>query len=178
MIKRANRLGALASFMLAGCQAGGSALPPLDTVSQVELQRFMGDWFVIASIPTYPEKHAYNAVESYSLEDDGSIGVIFTFRDRGFNGESKRYTPRGFVTEHPSNAIWQMQFLWPFKADYRISYLSADYAQTIVSRTRRDYVWIMARTPSIPDADYQHLLGVVASQGYDTAAVRKVPQQW
>jgi apolipoprotein D and lipocalin family protein len=71
-----------------------------------------------------------------------------------------------------------MQFLWPFKSDYRIAWLDADYSQTVIARERRDYVWIMARTPEIPDADYQRLLAFVAAQGYDPSRVQKVPQRW
>ena len=71
-----------------------------------------------------------------------------------------------------------MQFIWPIKTDYRITYLAPDYSQTIISRKQRDYVWIMARTPSIPDADYQRLANLVRDQGYDITCLQKVPQQW
>jgi apolipoprotein D and lipocalin family protein len=64
------------------------------------------------------------------------------------------------------------------KADYRIAYVSPDYGQTVIARVARDYVWIMARTPSIPDADYERLLQFVAAQGYDVSLLRKVPQRW
>ena len=71
-----------------------------------------------------------------------------------------------------------MQFIWPVKADYRVVYIKDDYSQTIIGRQKRDYVWIMARTPQIPDADYQHLTQVVANLGYDISKLNKVPQQW
>jgi apolipoprotein D and lipocalin family protein len=138
----------------------------------------MGDWYVIASIPTYIERDAYNAVESYRLAPDGTIETTFTFKEGGFDGEPRRYTPRGFVLDHESNAVWGMRFVWPVKADYRIAYVSPDYGQTVIARVARDYVWIMARTPSIPDADYERLLQFVAAQGYDVSLLRKVPQRW
>ena len=56
-------------------------------------------------------------------------------------------TPVGTVVDTRSNAIWTMRFIWPFEADYRIAYLSPDYSQVIIGREKRDYVWIMARTP-------------------------------
>ena len=77
-----------------------------------------------------------------------------------------------------SNALWGMQFVWPIKADYRIVYLDAGYTQTVIAREQRDYVWIMARTPVITEADYRRLLDRVAAQGYDINKVRRVPQQW
>lgn len=160
---------------LTACASQQEELPPVDFV---DLDRFMGDWYVIANIPTFLEKNAHNAVESYARNDDGTIDTTFVFRKGGFDGKRKEYNPKGFVTDHPSNAIWGMRFIWPIKADYRIAYLSSDYSQTVIGRNKRDYVWIMARTPQIPDADYAAIIRRVAEMGYDTAEIRKVPQQW
>lgn len=82
------------------------------------------------------------------------------------------------MLDRNSNAIWGMRFIWPFKADYRIVYLDSDYTQTIIGREDRDYVWIMARTPSIPEADYQRLLELLKREGYEISKINKVPQQW
>ncbi len=166
----------LCGLLLAGC--GAPARPPIALAEKVDLQRFMGDWFVIASIPTFIEKGAHNAVESYRLAPDGSIEVTFTFRAGGFDGEQKRYAPRGFVVDAASNAVWGMQFIWPLQTDYRIVHLSADYSRTVIGREKRDYAWIMSRTPQISEGEYQELLGLLRAQGYDTALVRKVPQRW
>lgn len=158
------------AVMLQGCQS----LPPIETVDQVELQRFMGKWYVIANIPTFIEKDAYNAVESYRLADDGTIATTFTFNKGSFDGPLKTYTPRGFIKDVSSNAVWGMQFIWPFKAEYRIVFLNDDYTQTVIGRTKRDYVWIMARTPDIPEDDFGKILGFLKTQGYDTAKIQRV----
>ena len=150
----------------------------METVSYVDLERFMGDWYVIANIPTFLEKGAHNAVETYELNDDGTIATTFVFRADGFDGEEKRYNPKGFVKDTETNALWGMRFIWPIKADYRIVYLDEDYSQTIIGRQKRDFVWIMAREPEISEADYAMLLGVVESLGYDTSKVERVPQKW
>jgi len=159
---------------LAGCVSTA----PMPTVAHVDLQRFMGDWYVIANIPTFIEKEAHNAVESYQLEADGTIATTFTFRAGGFDGEQKRYNPRGFVTDRTTNALWGMQFIWPIKADYRIVWLADDYSITLIAREQRDYLWIMARAPSIPREDYERIVKFAGALGYDTTAIRKVPQQW
>ena len=164
--------GLLGSFL--GC----SSPPPIQTASEVDLERFMGDWYVIANIPTFIETEAFNAVESYRLNDDGTIATTFTFRQGGFEGQQKIYRPTGFVVDQESNAVWDMQFLWPFKADYRIVFVNPDYSQTIIGRLKRDYVWIMARTPRLPEEDYQHLLKIIADQGYDLSKIQRVPQRW
>lgn len=152
--------------------------PPLRLARQVDLQRFMGDWYVIASIPTFIEEGAHNAVESYRLAGDGTIATTFTFREGGFEGEKKTYTPTGFVRDTKSNAVWGMQFVWPIEADYRIVHVAPDYSTTVIGREKRDYAWIMARKPAIPEAEYRRLLGLLADQGYDISKVRKVPQRW
>jgi apolipoprotein D and lipocalin family protein len=169
-------LAVLAAVFLAACQS--PPLAPLATVPRVDLERFMGDWYVIANIPSFIEKDAHNAVESYRLAADGTIETTFTFRTGGFEGATRRYTPRGFVLDRASNAVWGMRFVWPFKADYRIAYLAPDYSQAVIARERRDYLWIMARTPQIANADYQRILQFVAAQGYDVARIREVPQRW
>jgi apolipoprotein D and lipocalin family protein len=162
--------------LLAACQTSGQA--PMHTVAYVDLPRFMGDWYVIANIPTLLERGAHNAVESYALAADGSIETTFTYRKDAFDGPLKQYHPRGFVLDGKTNARWGMRFVWPVKADYRIIHLADDYSQTVVGRQKRDYVWIMARTPQVPEEDFQRLLRVVEEAGYDMDKLRKVPQRW
>ena len=161
------------AFTLSAC----SNMEQLQVVDDVDVDRFMGDWYVIANIPTRIEKGAHNAIESYRLDNDGSIATTFTFHDNGFDGELKTYTPRGFVSDE-SNAIWGMRFIWPIKADYRIIHLDEAYTVTVIGRNKRDYVWIMAREPAIPEADYMEILGMLESVGYDIAEIQEVPQKW
>lgn len=161
-------------LMLAGCRTVSHA--PIAVVPHVDLERFMGDWYVIANIPTFIERGAHDAMESYRLAEDGTIETTFTFRAGDFDGPTKKYSPRGFIIDRQSNAIWGMQFIWPFKADFRIVYLTPDYSQTVIGREARDYVWIMARAPEIPEADYQRIVAFLEEQGYDVSQIQKVPQ--
>ena len=165
----------LALSLITGCAA---SLPPLRTVERVDLKRFMGTWYVIAAIPTFIETDAFNAVESYRLDADGTVDTTFTFRKGAFDGPLKAYNPRGFIVDTNSNATWGMQFIWPIKAEYLITHLNDDYGQTVIGRNKRDYVWIMARSPQIPEADYERIVAELATQGYDVTKLRKVPQRW
>jgi len=177
MSARRAKIGILLPFglLVGGC---GTQLPDLQTVDYVDLERFMGDWYVIANIPTFIEKGAHNAVETYEMNEDGTIATTFVFRDGSFDGKRKEHNPTGFVRDTDSNAVWGMQFIWPIKADYRIVYLAPDYSQVVIGRNKRDFVWIMARTPEIPDEDYRKLVELVGSMGYDVSKIEKVPQQW
>ena len=166
---------AIALLLVTGCSA---TLPPLKTVDKVDIKRFMGPWYVIACIPTFFETGAYNGVETYRRNPDGSIDTVFTFNEGGFDGPPKRYNPTGFIADTVNNSTWGMRFVWPFKAEYLITHLNDDYSQTVIGRSKRDYVWIMARTPQIPEADYRRLVQELDGQGYDIAKLRKVPQRW
>jgi len=161
--------------LLGACR---STQPPLTTEPSVDLRKFMGDWYVIANIPTSIERDAHNAIESYRIDGDGSIATTFTFRADAFDGKLERHCPRGFVRDDGSNAIWGMQFIWPIKADYRIVHVSPDYQRTVIGREKRDYVWIMARTPQITAADFADLRARVEREGYDMSKLATVPQQW
>ena len=99
------------------------------------------------------------------------------YREGGFDGEQQTMHPVGSVLEGTNNAVWAMRFYWVLRMQYVISYVDDDYQTTIVARDKRDYVWIMARTPQIDEATYDSLVKKVADYGYDTAKLRKVPQQ-
>ena len=165
-----------AAALVAACQLSPDR-PPVETVDDLDLDRFMGDWFVIANIPTPPEKGAHNAVESYERLGDDKIGVTFAFNEDGFDGERKTMTPTGFVSEQ-SNAIWGMRFIWPFRADFRVLYVDDAYRTTLIGRQKRDYLWIMARRPQVSEDTLQRLIQVAADRGYDTSRIQRVPQRW
>nr|WP_022978656.1 lipocalin family protein [Nevskia ramosa] len=176
-----NRLLRLATSLcaatLAAC-ASTSHLPPIERAAKVDLPRFMGDWYVIAYVPTFIDKDGYNQIENYKLNDDGSIATTFTFRDGGFDGKPKKYTPKGFVVEGTNNAEWGMQFVWPIKGEYLITELADDYSSVIVARTKRDLVWLLARKPDMSQTEYDRHLAKIAAMGYDLKEVKRVPQRW
>ena len=69
-----------------------------------------------------------------------------------------------------------MQFVWPIKAEYVIVDLAPDYSRTIIGRSKRDYVWLMARTPSLPKEQLEAAIARIQALGYDTTKLRMVPQ--
>jgi apolipoprotein D and lipocalin family protein len=168
----------LAAASLAGCSAG----PPIRPVERVDIPRFMGDWYVLAHIPAAQEAHAWNGVESYRLRPRTRdvVETTFVFREGAFEGPLVRLQPTGFV-EGDAGSRWGMKFFWwqgPIRFEYLVAWLDADYTRTIIARSARDYVWIMARTPVLPEAEWNALVEAVKGMGYDAAKLRRVPQRW
>ena len=162
------------TLLLASC----THQSPMPTVGYVDIDRFMGDWYVVANIPTYLEKGAHNAIESYRRNSDGSIATTFSFLEDGFDGKRKEYQPTGYIEDTTTNATWGMRFVWPFKADYRIVYLNDDYTKTVIGRSARDYVWVMARSPQLSAGEYSEIKQFITRIGYDPSKLELVPQKW
>ena len=149
------------------------------TVDQVDLPRFMGKWYVIASIPTIFEKNATNAVETYTLKRDGTIDVDFRYHKNTVDGPLKVMTQQAFVIDKETNAYWKIRPLWPFLFDYLVIDLeSKDYSYTVIGRPNKQNLWIMAREPSLSEKVYNSILTKVEAMGYDLNAIIKVPQKW
>ena len=162
------------SLFGSGCSASDSRSLPRPPA--VDVPRFMGEWYVIAHIPSRPEREAFDAVESYALRPDGRIQTTFTYRKGSFDPPQKSMHPIGRVEKEGNGALWGMQFIWPIQAEYIIAWLDEDYRQTIVARSKRDYVWYTARTPHVSESDYQQAVQRIAAMGYDTRKLRRVPQ--
>lgn len=170
-------LAALALALLPAC-----ATTPMKTADHVDIPRFMGDWYVLAHIPAPQEKEAWNAVESYRLEDGKKdvVETTFTFRQGAFDGPLETMRPTGHVKEG-GGAEWGMRFYWwqgPFLFEYLVVHVDPEYRETVIGRSARDYVWVMARTPTVTESDWARLTGIVKDAGYDLAKLRKVPQRW
>ena len=170
----------LLSITLTNCndRSDFKSTETMKTVNYVDLEKYMGDWYVIANIPAFIEKNATNAIESYKLSSDGIIHTTFSF-NKGFpGGEKKIYRPKGFVFNKETNAEWRMQFLWPFKMPFLIIELDEDYSYTVIGYPSKKYVWIMARDPYMEEKRYNLILDNLSKIGYDISLIQKVPQIW
>lgn len=167
-------LGLVTASFMTGC----ATVAPPPTVEKVDLQRFMGDWYVLGGILTSFEKGAHNAVETYRLDDRGRIPTTYTFRRGAFDGPQKTYNNMAFVHDRETFAEWRIQFLWPFRFPYLVVFLDPAYEVTAVGTDDRKYLWIMARTPQIGDDRYQAVLARVKELGFDVGKIVSVPQRW
>jgi len=171
-------LSFLAIFFAMVFASGCSSHPPLPTPEYVDLERFMGRWYVLGYTPILVDEQAHNAIEHYRLDENNKIQTTYQFRDGGFDGELKTYTPVGWVHNKSTNAQWRMQFIWPFRSDYIILHLAEDYSRTIVVHPSRKYAWIMQREPEISDQEYETMLQILESEGVDRRRITRLPQDW
>jgi apolipoprotein D and lipocalin family protein len=165
-----------AVLLLAGCSVTPKRMPPLKTVDHVDLGRFMGPWYVIGTIPWVVERNNVGTMDIYGMRPDGKIDITYVFHRKVLSSKREEMHAVGTVIDRKSNAMWGVQLLWPFQAPYLVIDLSFDYGTTIIGHPSRDLIWIMARTPTIPETTYQALLKSAASQGYDAKRIVKVPQ--
>jgi apolipoprotein D and lipocalin family protein len=158
-----------------GCASNQAPLP---TPDRVDLERFMGRWYVHGYTPILVDKAAHNAIEHYRLDDNAKIQTTYQFRDGGFDGELKTHTPVGWVHDEATNAEWRMQFIWPFRAEYIILHVNDSYTETVIAHPNRKYAWVMLRSNQVSEADYKRLLGKLEAVGYDREVIQRLPQDW
>jgi apolipoprotein D and lipocalin family protein len=171
----ASALPLLLATLLGGCATAGTPIP---TVGNVDLPRFMGRWYVIGIIPTRLERGNHNPVETYRLDGDGDICIWYRYRADGFDSPVKLLQSTGLVVPGTGNAEWKVRFFGLVKAQYKIGWLAPDYSQALIVRDARDYLWYMARTPTVPEGDYQAMLARAGALGYDATRIERVPQRW
>lgn len=149
----------------------------METVKQVDIERFMGDWYVLGIIPNFIEKHAINGIESYSLLDDERVKIDYRFTDVR-TGAVKHMEPKAWIYDKETMAEWRVQFIWPIKFPYLIIDLADDYSYTVIGVPNRKFVWIMAREPELPDEVYNGILERLKLTGYEIDKIVKMPQKW
>ncbi len=166
----------LALLLVSGCamMRGG---PPLETVERVDLERYMGEWYVIANIPYFGERGNVAGRAIYRMRDDGRIDDIYRYRDGSFDAPVEEMAGVAWVVDEETNAEWKVQFYWPLRFGYYIIGLDDDYQWTVVGHPSREYAWIMAREPRVSEVRYQALLELLGTRGFDASRLEKVPQQ-
>jgi apolipoprotein D and lipocalin family protein len=144
-------------------------------VDSVDLQKYAGKWYVIASIPTQFDKEWNYITETYTLKKDGKIDIETTYFEDGSTKQST-VNSKGFPDKESRNVKWKVQFVWPFKTDYLVEELSSDYSSVVVGHPEKKFLYIMNRTGRMNEEEYIQLLTECGKKGYDLTKLRKIPQ--
>lgn len=151
-------------------------LPPLQTVKRVDLERYLGTWFEIASIPQRFQQGCTATTATYSPGDDGAIHVRNRCRKDGFTGRESVAEGTARVVDATTNAKLEVSFFGPFGGDYWIIDLDEGYQWAVVGSPTRDSLWILSRTPTLDEAVYRGIIERLRGQGYDPLRLQMTPQ--
>jgi apolipoprotein D and lipocalin family protein len=150
----------------------GASGPPLRTVERVDLERYAGTWYEIASFPTRFQRGCTGTTATYGLRDDGRVSV----RNRCVrDGGESAIEGVAWATDE-SNARLRVRFFWPFAGDYQVIALDPDYRWAVVGHPNRGYLWILSRAPRIEDALYRELVARAEAQGFEGSRLVRTPQ--
>merc|ERR1712232_372508 len=147
----------------------------------IELDRFMGRWYVVLNIPTYFDRDTVNNVEEYSYDEAAeTIDVTFSYCDKKMSKTSQLKQRAKVVNDLKTQ--WSLKpkigVYLPVQIPYLIADCAEDYSSTIIGVPDRSYIWVMTRTPN-PDASVvETLTKKVQLLGYDVSKLVVVPQKW
>jgi apolipoprotein D and lipocalin family protein len=171
-------VGAVVVLAVAACTAsreGGG--PQLRVVSHVDLGRYQGDWYEIARYPNRFQKGCVGSMATYTLNSDGTVGVLNRCFDGSFEGKLRSVRGRARVVDPETNAKLKVTFFWPFRGDYWIIDLGKHYEYAVVGLPERTYLWILSRTKKMDDEIYKSILSRLEEQGYDITRLIKTEQK-
>ena len=150
--------------------------PDLQTVDNVDLQRYMGKWYEIASFPQRFQKGCHCSTAEYELTDKGYVRVINTCRKDSPAGKISQARGKAFVVKGSNNSKLKVQFFWPFKGNYWIIDLAEDYSYAVVGDPSRNYLWILSRSSQMEPALYQEILDRSGQKGFDISRLKVTDQ--
>lgn len=149
----------------------------LKTVDHVDLNRYLGDWYVFANIPYSLENGKVGSLDHYALRPDGRMDNIYKFCRGSLDAPMEQWKGVAWVHNKETNAEWRVQFLWPFRVPYLIIDLDKDYQWSVIGYPSRKLAWVLSRQPALDEATYRGILKRMESQGYDSSLLQKVPQR-
>jgi len=159
-------------FMVFGCSPG-EYRTTLTTVPTVDLKRYAGTWYELASYPQYFERGCTNVKAKYTPKQ----GYIEVYNQAIKKNKPNTIKGKAFVVGDSGNARLKVQFFWPFKANYWIIDLADDYSWAIVSDPNRKTLWILSRTPAMDDNLYNSLVTKLVDRGFDRKKIVKMVQE-
>lgn len=162
----------LSVLTLTGCQSVPEGVAP---VTGFDEQRYLGKWYEIARLDHSFERGLSQVSAEYELREDGGIKVI----NRGFNAEENAWSEaigRAYFVDDKETAHLKVSFFRPFYSSYVVFELGENYDYAFVSGYNKDYLWLLARTPTVSKELVERFSQVAKEKGFDTSELI-FPQQ-
>tara|TARA_B100000700_G_scaffold69816_1_gene77415 strand:+ start:252 stop:725 length:474 start_codon:yes stop_codon:yes gene_type:complete len=138
-------------------------------VQGFEADRYLGTWYEIARFDHSFERGLSQITANYSMRDDGGIRVL----NRGYNAEEGEWNEaegKAYFVEDEQTGHLKVSFFGPFYASYVVAELDKEnYRYSLVTGPDKTYLWILARTPELPQEVLDSLLGKAKALGFDTS---------
>lgn len=163
-------------FLIPSCSWTSSLTEPLPTVPYVDLERYSGLWYEIASYPQRFQRGCHRTTAEYTLSDRGHVVVVNRCNRDSLDGRQSSIRGRAFVQDNSGNAKLRVQFFFPFRGDYWIIDLADDYSYAVVSHPNRNYLWILSRKPHMDQQIYDGIVERLQNMGFDIDRLQLTPQ--
>lgn len=151
--------------------------PELKTVPFVDVKRYAGKWYEIASFPQTFQKGCHCTTAEYTMTDDGYLIVENRCNRGSINGKQSYIKGKAFVQKNTGNAKLKVQFFFPIRGKYWIIDLADDYSYAVVSHPNRKYLWILSRTPKMYETVYSGIITRLKENGFDLTKLEKTVQE-
>ena len=149
---------------------------PVKTVPSVDVNKYAGKWYEIASFPQRFQKGCHCTTAEYTMTDKGYLIVENRCNRGSVHGKQSYIKGKAFVQKGSGNAKLKVQFFFPFRGKYWIIDLADDYSYAVVSHPNKKYLWILSRTPKMDDAVYQKIIARLKEKGFDLTKLQKTEQ--
>ncbi len=157
-------------------QTATSMSQTLQTVPYVDLKKYAGKWYEIASFPQRFQKGCNCTTAEYTLTDKDYIIVENRCNKDSINGKQSYIKGKVFAAENSGNSKLKVQFFWPFKGKYWIIDLADDYSYAVVSNPNKKYLWILSRKSMLEEAVYNSILIRLNEKGFDLSQLKITKQ--
>lgn len=144
--------------------------------SSLNIKRFSGRWFNLASLPMHFQKRCYCSQFFYTLEDDGDLQLGHGCYKGSKPGKWKYLSASAGSNFGPNKSQFKVPYYWPFRKQYWVLYVSNDYKYAIVGTPNYKYAWIMSRQPHATVGQFLKLKGILKARGYDVKKLQMMEQ--
>ncbi|WP_419172017.1 lipocalin family protein [Halobacteriovorax sp.] len=149
------------------------------TVDYVDINRFMGKWYVLSARATFLEEGAHNSLEIYKWNKEKQrIDIDFSFNEDSFEGELKEIPQKAWIINKETNAHWEVSPFWPLYFDYLVIAMDPDYQWVAIGVPDEKYLWIMARDWRNPEPIIKKVTREVSELGYSVKDLVDVNHKW
>lgn len=156
--------------------ATNSFAQPLEPVPFVDLTKYAGKWFEIASFTQRFQKGCNYTTVEYTISDRGYVIIENRCIKDKNNGKTSYIKGKAFVVASSGNAKLQVQFFWPFRGDYWVIDLDENYSYAVVGHPNKKYLWILSRTPTMDNSTYQRILTSLGEKGFEISKLKITKQ--